>query len=107
MSVEQQQQQTTPRRGSFLAASVEKMRVDNENVPLTALAGRSGRTPNKRMTMGGPTMVPYAPRSPSSPLVRGGVSHQTNRPHVVVHTASLVSSEARARAHDGPLISSG
>jgi hypothetical protein len=72
----QQQVNTTPRRGggggggSFLAQSVEKMRIDNENVPLTALAGRSGRTPSKRATMGGPTMVPYKPRSPGSPLVR-------------------------------------
>ena len=38
---------------------MQNLAGDTENVPLSALAGRSGRTPNKRMTMGGPTMVPY------------------------------------------------
>ena len=38
---------------------MQNLAGDAENVPLSALAGRSGRTPNKRMTMGGPTMVPY------------------------------------------------
>ena len=50
---------------------MQNLAGDTENVPLSALAGRSGRTPNKRMTMGGPTMVPYrgGPGSPQgSPL---------------------------------------
>ena len=62
-------QATTPRRSS-LAASLQTLAVDSENVPLSALGGRSGRTPNKRMTMGGPTMVPYRASPPGSPLVR-------------------------------------
>eukprot|EP00982_Pelagococcus_subviridis_P002916 22493-Pelagococcus_subviridis.AAC.1 len=50
-----------------MAQSVERMKIDSENVPLTALAGRTpGRTPNKRATMGGPTFVP-PPRMGSSP----------------------------------------
>ena len=59
----------SPRKFS-MTQSVEKLGVDSENVPLTALAGRSGRTPSKRMTMGGPTMVPYRGSPVTSPLVR-------------------------------------
>ena len=63
-------QGTTPRRTS-IRASMQNLAGDTENVPLSALAGMSGRAPNKRMTMGGPTMVPYrgGPGSPQgSPL---------------------------------------
>ena len=59
----------SPRKFS-MTQSVDKLGVDSENVPLTALAGRSGRTPSKRMTMGRPTMVPYRGSPVTSPLVR-------------------------------------
>ena len=71
----------SPRKFS-MAQSVDKLGVDSENVPLTALAGRSGRTPSKRMTMGGPTMVPYRGSPVTSPLVRRQLRalHRARRP---------------------------
>ena len=76
----------SPRKFS-MTQSVDKLGVDSENVPLTALAGRSGRTPSKRMTMGGPTMVPYRGSPVTSPLVR-----RRRRPtnHHLCHDTSSV-----------------
>ena len=63
-----------------MTQSVDKLGVDSENVPLTALAGRSGRTPSKRMTMGGPTMVPYRGSPVTSPLCVAAAGPPIARP---------------------------
>ena len=85
---------------------MQNLAGDTENVPLSALAGRSGRTPNKRMTMGGPTMVPYrgGPGSPQgSPLAnRSNFGAPNSPPSAPPSYAEPASTGVRTRSMGPP-----
>ena len=85
---------------------MQNLAGDAENVPLSALAGRSGRTPSKRMTMGGPTMVPYrgGPGSPQgSPLAnRSNYGAQNSPPSAPPSYAEPAGAGVRTRSMGPP-----